>query len=75
MSKTYLRNTSTLFPAQLLRLMNKHMRRYSNILSVSAAVRKTEDGIAFLETALVALSQLLDRARELHAHGSWGLRR
>lgn len=72
--RTYLRNTSTLLPAQLLRLVNEHVRRNSNVLGVSAAVRKAKDGIAFLEIALAAFGQLLDRAGELDTHRSRGLR-
>ena len=73
-SETYLRNTSTLLPAQLLRLVNEHVRRHSDILSVSATIRKAEDGIAFLEFALATFGQLLDRAGELDTHGSRSLR-
>ena len=55
--------------------MNKHMRRHRNVLGVSATIRKAEDGIAFLEIALAAFGQLLDRAGEFHTHGSWSLGR
>jgi hypothetical protein len=55
--------------------VDEHVRRNSNVLGVSATVRKAEHGIAFLEITLAAFGQLLDRAGELDTHGSRSLRR
>jgi hypothetical protein len=55
--------------------VDQHVGRHGDVLGVSAAVREAEDCIAFLETALAIAAQLLDRARELDAHGGGSLGR
>lgn len=71
----YLRDTSTLLPAQLIGLVDEHVRRDSNVLSVRATVSKAKDGIALLEAVLAVGAQLLNGARELDTHGRRSLRR
>lgn len=72
---TYLWNTSRLLPAQLIRLVDEHVCRDGNILSVSASVRKAENSIAFLEAVLAFSAELFDRTGELNAHCCRSLRR
>lgn len=65
---TYLRDTSCLLPAQLLRFVNEHMGGNSDILCISATISEAEDGIAFLETMLAFGAQFLNRAGEFYTH-------
>lgn len=73
--RTYLGNTSTLLKAQLIRLVNEHMRAHNNVLCISTTVCQTKNSIALLETTLTLRSQLLNYTAEFDTEGLGSLRR
>jgi hypothetical protein len=73
--KTNLRNTSTLFKAQLIRLVDEHVCAHGNVLCISTTVRQTKHGITLFETALALRSEFLDYTAEFDAQSFGGLGR
>jgi hypothetical protein len=72
---TNLRDTSTLFKAQLIRLVDEHMCAHGNVLRISTTVRETKHSIALFETALALRSEFLDYTAEFDTEGLGGLGR
>jgi hypothetical protein len=72
---TNLRDTSTLFKAQLIWLVDEHMCAHGNVLRISTTVRETKHSIALFETALALRSEFLDYTAEFDTEGLGGLGR
>lgn len=67
--RTNLRDTSTFFKAQFIRLVHKHMRADDNVFGISTTVRQTKHSITLLETTLALRSEFFDYTAEFHTEG------